>query len=87
MPERISDNWVGVISIDTAPSVTAWELERARVLEPFVPDRQPVTIPIENLNAITASIDEQEQVAGRADPGRKRWSPTRKGRRSLCGDR
>jgi hypothetical protein len=23
MPERISDNWVAVISIDTAPSVTA----------------------------------------------------------------
>ena len=63
MPERISDNWVGVISIDTASVAARWDLERAD-FESLVPDRQAVTIPVENLDAIAASIDEQEQVAG-----------------------
>jgi hypothetical protein len=30
----------------------------------LVPDRQTVAIPVENLEAITAAIDEQEQVTG-----------------------
>ena len=33
--------------------------------ESFVPDRQTITIPVEDLEAIAASIDEQEQVTGR----------------------
>ena len=39
-------------------------LERAG-LESFVPDRQTVAIPVEDLETVAASIDEQEQVAGR----------------------
>ena len=41
------------------------KLERAD-LKSFVPDRQPITaIPVEDLEAIAASIDEEKQVAGR----------------------
>ena len=39
------------------------KLERAG-LESFVPDRQTIAIPIENLETVAASIDEQEQVTG-----------------------
>ena len=63
MPERINANWVGHISIATASRATtgSWN-EPSRA---FVPDRQAVAIPVENLEAVAASIDEQEQVAGR----------------------
>jgi hypothetical protein len=40
------------------------KLERAG-FESLVPDRKAVTIPVENLKAIAAAIDEQEQVTGR----------------------
>ena len=40
------------------------KLERA-FLKSLVPNRQTIAIPVENLEAIAASIDEQEQVAGR----------------------
>src|SRR6516165_1374235 len=39
------------------------KLERTG-FESFVPDRQAVTIPIEDLESVAASIHEQEQVAG-----------------------
>ena len=59
MPERISDSWVAVISIDTALA-GSWESGTCLGFESLVPDRQTVTIPVEDLEAVAASIDEQE---------------------------
>ncbi len=64
MPERISASWVGVISIDTA-SRGYGNLERAWCFESFVPDGQSVAVPVEDLEAIAASVHEQEKMAGR----------------------
>src|SRR5271157_5311247 len=41
------------------------ELERAGRFESFVPDREAITIPVEDLDAVATPIDEQEKVAGR----------------------
>ena len=42
-----------------------WHLERA-LLESLVPNRQPITIPIEDLQLVAPSIDKQKQVDGLA---------------------
>ena len=64
MPVSMRANWGGVISIDTASWGDRGELECAG-FEPFVPDREAVAaVPVENLETIAATIDEQEQMTG-----------------------
>ena len=66
MPERINANWVAVISIDTASRWRLVGIWNEPTSESLVPDGQPVAvIPVEDLDAVAAAIDEQEQVAGR----------------------
>jgi hypothetical protein len=39
------------------------ELKRSR-LEPFVPDRQAVGVPVKDLDAIASAVEEEEEMAG-----------------------
>src|SRR3954452_19941452 len=50
------------VDLDAVASVGFGPLERAG-LEPLVPDRQAVMIEIEDLDAIPAPVDEEEEVA------------------------
>ena len=75
-----------IISMDTA-SVTAVGSWNEPGIESFVPDRQTVAIPVENLNAVTTAINEgNKRPEGRilAEGGGHQAG---KGRRSLYGDR
>jgi hypothetical protein len=60
MPERISDNWAVVISIDTASRRVAG-IWNEPAFQSLVKNDKTVRFPAEDLDPIAPPIDEQEE--------------------------